>query len=62
MHLLSVATYGGHRSVMRSDKSPRSVSRLTLCLRLGNLYVISYGDIEHGEAKKCLIDLFPRGK
>ena len=31
VHLLSVAKYGGHRSVMRSDKSPRSVSRLTLC-------------------------------
>ena len=27
-------------------------------LRLGNLYVKSYGDNEHGEAKKCLIDLF----
>ena len=27
-------------------------------LRLGNLYVKSYGDNEHGEANKCLIDLF----
>ena len=27
-------------------------------LRLGNLYVKSYGDNKHGEANKCLIDLF----
>ena len=27
-------------------------------LRLGNLYVESYGDNEHGEANKCSIDLF----
>ena len=27
-------------------------------LRLGKLYVKSYGDNEHGEANKCLIDLF----
>ena len=55
MHLLSVAAYGGHDRVMRSDKAAFSVTLGTI---FWNLCMERYRDNEHDEANACLIDLF----
>ena len=57
VHLLSVAAYGGHGRVMRSDKTAFSVTLGTI------FWIYAWKDIvimnnEHDEADTCLIDLF----
>ena len=47
VHLLSVAAYGGHGRVMRSDKAAFSVTLGTI---FWNLCVKRYRDNEHDEA------------